>query len=291
MSDDFLSRWSRRKTSAKKSQALVEEERDHGSPASVAGVRADANIPQRSDKHDASEGSNSEAPNPEAPDPEAPESLAAKHPDLPDVETLGEGSDYKAFMKDGIPGELQSAALRKLWRTNPAYRVLDGLNDYDDDFRALHALAGAVKTVYQVGKGMPAPEKKPEDELSDASAETGADDLASDAQSNDDEAVGRDENAHQDDREHSESDGSENAEVAATAQAPTETPEAEPENGEPSAASAENKVTGFEEDLIAIEQEMPVSLVSGGDSHPLSDLRRRRRKASAKMVNSANIRQ
>ncbi|MEM7654038.1 MAG: DUF3306 domain-containing protein, partial [Pseudomonadota bacterium] len=245
MSDDFLSRWSRRKTSAKKSQSLVDEEHDHGSPTSVARLQTDASVPQRSDKQDAGEG----------PNPEAPEALAAQHPELPDVETLGEGSDYKAFMKDGIPGELQSAALRKLWRTNPAYRVLDGLNDYDDDFRALHALAGAVKTVYQVGKGMPAPEKKPDDELPDELAEAGADDLAPDAQSKDDEVAKRDESADQDDREHSESDGSENAEVAATAEEQKETPEAEPANGEPNAASAENKVTGFGQDLNAIEQE------------------------------------
>jgi|GEM_PF-1496817 len=283
MSDDFLSRWSRRKTSAKKSQSLVDEEHDHGSPTSVARLQTDASVPQRSDKHDAGEG----------PNPEAPEALAAQHPELPDVETLGEGSDYKAFMKDGIPGELQSAALRKLWRTNPAYRVLDGLNDYDDDFRALHALAGAVKTVYQVGKGMPAPEKKPEDELADELADepanSGTEDLASDSQSEDDEVVERDESAHQDDREHSESDRSENTEIAATAGAPTETPEAEPENEAPNAASADNKVTGFGEELNVIAQEMPVSLVSASDSHPLSDLRRR--KAGAKIASATNIRQ
>ena len=286
MSDDFLSRWSRRKTSAKKSQSLVDEEHDHGSPTSVARVRTDASVPQRSDKQDASEG-----PNPEA--------LAAQHPEHHDVETLGEGSDYKAFMKDGIPGELQSAALRKLWRTNPAYRVLDGLNDYDDDFRALHALAGAVKTVYQVGKGMPAPEKKPEDELADeladepadAPANSGTEDLASDSQSKDDEVEERNESAPQDDREHSESDRSEVSEVAVPAEAPTKTPEAEPENGAPNAASADNKVTGFGEELHAIAQEMPVSLVSASDSHPLSDLRRRRRKAGAKIASATNIRQ
>jgi len=56
---------------------------------------------------------------------------------LPDVATLEEGSDYRAFMSEGVPDKLRRLALRKLWASNPLFGFRDGLNDYDEDFRAI----------------------------------------------------------------------------------------------------------------------------------------------------------
>lgn len=65
--------------------------------------------------------------------------------DLPDIETLDKDSDYSVFMKEGVPEQLKKLALRKLWRSDPVFAVLDGLNDYDEDFRIIpEAIMGEI---------------------------------------------------------------------------------------------------------------------------------------------------
>lgn len=54
---------------------------------------------------------------------------------LPDPDTLETGSDFSAFMSPGVSGALRRKALRRLWSTGD-YNVRDGLNDYDQDFKA-----------------------------------------------------------------------------------------------------------------------------------------------------------
>lgn len=73
---------------------------------------------------------------------------------LPDPEEMAAGDDFSAFMSRQVPEHLRRLALRKLWRSNPVLACVDGLNDYDDDFRAAALSQGPVKTAYQVGKGM-----------------------------------------------------------------------------------------------------------------------------------------
>lgn len=73
---------------------------------------------------------------------------------LPDPSALEAGDDFAAFMAKEVPARLQNIALRKLWRSNPVLACVDGLNDYDDDFRAAAQAAEPIKTAYQVGKGM-----------------------------------------------------------------------------------------------------------------------------------------
>lgn len=73
---------------------------------------------------------------------------------LPDPETLVQGDDFKAFMAKTVPAHLRKQALRKLWRSNPVLACVDGLNDYDDDYLKGSVGQGAIKTTYQVGKGM-----------------------------------------------------------------------------------------------------------------------------------------
>ncbi|XGA80349.1 DUF3306 domain-containing protein [Halomonas sp. CH40] len=54
---------------------------------------------------------------------------------LPDPETLDAGSDFSAFMSPGVSSALRRKALRQLWSTGD-YNIRDGLNDYDQDFKA-----------------------------------------------------------------------------------------------------------------------------------------------------------
>jgi hypothetical protein len=73
---------------------------------------------------------------------------------LPDPAGMKQGDDFAAFMAKGVPEHLRRKALRSLWRSNPVLACVDGLNDYDDDYRLAALAGGPVKTAYQVGKGM-----------------------------------------------------------------------------------------------------------------------------------------
>jgi hypothetical protein len=70
-----------------------------------------------------------------------------------DLETLSFESDYSVFLKEGVSKHLKNAALQKLWRSNPVLACVDGLNDYDEDFRTVETLTEGLKTSWQVGNG------------------------------------------------------------------------------------------------------------------------------------------
>ena len=63
---------------------------------------------------------------------------------LPKIEELTAESDFTGFLQNGVPEELQRLALRKLWKSNPVFANLDGLNDYDEDFSIITPLAEGV---------------------------------------------------------------------------------------------------------------------------------------------------
>ena len=73
---------------------------------------------------------------------------------LPIPSEMQHGDDFSAFMSKAVPEHLRRQALRTLWRSNPVLACVDGLNDYDDDFRTIGVLKEPIKTAYQVGKGM-----------------------------------------------------------------------------------------------------------------------------------------
>ena len=85
------------------------------------------------------------------PDEAAPEPL-----ELPDLATLDETSDYRPFMRTGVPSELRRDALRTLWRSNPIINSLDGLDDHyvTQDFTDNATVVAGLRTIYRVGKGM-----------------------------------------------------------------------------------------------------------------------------------------
>lgn len=73
---------------------------------------------------------------------------------LPDPDTLELGADITGFMRKEIPELLRRKALRALWKTNPVLAVLDGLNDYDEDYTDAALATKTVNTLYKVGQGM-----------------------------------------------------------------------------------------------------------------------------------------
>ena len=127
----FLSRWARRKEAQRQATAPAEQAPEE---AGAPGAAEEAEPPLRVE-------------------------------DLPDIDSLHEGSDFTVFLKEGVPASLRRRALRKLWRLNPVFANLDGLAEYDEDYHTVVDLPGGVKTLFQAGKGMVQPEEeaKPEE--------------------------------------------------------------------------------------------------------------------------------
>jgi hypothetical protein len=98
VNDDFLSRWSRRKTAVRKGEKVAE-------PAQV------------------------EPPLP----PAAPADDAKPPQPLPPVESLTLESDFAPFMKEEVDPGLRRQALKVLLR-DPRFNVMDGLDVYIDDY-------------------------------------------------------------------------------------------------------------------------------------------------------------
>ncbi|MBD3641922.1 MAG: DUF3306 domain-containing protein [Marinobacter sp.] len=90
---------------------------------------------------------------------------------LPDPETIELGTDITGFMRKEIPELLRRKALRGLWKSNPVLAVLDGLNDYDEDYTLASTAGQAVTSLYKVGEGLVDKAKKAADVLEDESRE------------------------------------------------------------------------------------------------------------------------
>lgn len=132
--EGFLTRWSRRKRESHHAPEDVEEavQTPAGAVAEPDGV-----LP---------EGQAGPSEDPElAANREAAEAV--------DLESLTYESDFTVFMKRGVPDALKNAALRKLWRSNPDLAVLDGLNDYDTDFRTAETAMEGFQSAWKVGRG------------------------------------------------------------------------------------------------------------------------------------------
>ena len=117
-SDGFARRWSRLKQASREDEKTAEPE---------AELVAD----QEADKENELALNNAEAA---APDADEIKEIAED--ELPDIDSLDAESDFTPFMQAGVPENLQRLALRKLWNSNPILANIDGLNDYDEDFKA-----------------------------------------------------------------------------------------------------------------------------------------------------------
>ncbi len=99
------------------------------------------------------------APNPTAEEQELvlnealPEQELLEKYQLPAPDAITLGTDVTGFMRKEIPEYLRRKALRALWTSNPVLAVLDGLNDYDEDFSTVPASASGLRTLYKVGQG------------------------------------------------------------------------------------------------------------------------------------------
>lgn len=140
----FLSRWSRRKSAARREDVPTDD-------ANSAADEADS-----LDAHETRAGGAVDGDAAEAVDEDALDDAAlAERYGLKDPSTLSADDDFTPYMRPGAPPRLRNAALRKLWVSSPTLANIDGLLDYGEDFRTLGAQA-VVKTAYEVGRGFAA---------------------------------------------------------------------------------------------------------------------------------------
>ncbi len=128
--EGFLSRWSKRKGAARESS----DEEDNADGLETAAIGNDGDEP-------AIDGSSGE------------EMLDASDFDDVDFDKLDESSDYTRFIKANVPASIQQQALRKLWTSDPVFEVLDGMNDYDEDFTGTGLAGKVLKTAHKIGRG------------------------------------------------------------------------------------------------------------------------------------------
>ena len=91
---------------------------------------------------------------PETEKAEAAKKIDDATKDLPPIENLGKESDYAPFMREGVPEETRNAALRKLWRSDPAFTepfpFEMHMEDYNKTFVPINA---ATDTLFRAGVG------------------------------------------------------------------------------------------------------------------------------------------
>jgi hypothetical protein len=120
MSEDFLTRWSRRKRDP------TETEQTNSAPNERDTI-AEAAIPESAKSVEAIE-----------PPPEPPFDLK----NLPSIESITAATDIRPFLAPGVPADIARAALRRAWSSDPRIRDFVGLADYDWDYHTPGSAAG-----------------------------------------------------------------------------------------------------------------------------------------------------
>lgn len=131
MSSDrgFLSRWSERKTLAAEGEVLPDE-------AELLDQNVEAE--NRSDSNEDADLSDEE--------------LLKKY-NLPDPESIKDESGLDRFMSGEMPERLRQIALRRLWRLNPLFGVVDDMVEYGEDYTDAATVIEGMQTAYTAGKG------------------------------------------------------------------------------------------------------------------------------------------
>jgi hypothetical protein len=122
MSEDFLTRWSRRKRDA------LETEQAESAPGEPDTHPGEA-VPENA------------APV-EAIKPVTPPEPAFDLKSLPPIESITAATDIRPFLAPGVPLEIARAALRRAWSSDPRIRDFVGLADYDWDYHTPGSAAG-----------------------------------------------------------------------------------------------------------------------------------------------------
>ena len=129
MSDNFFSRWSRRKQGL--DQAAQAELAQDSPQRSRTSTDPQAASPTAVAQQPATTANAKPVAQDASGQAVAQEPLPV--PTLEDVQGLTPASDFQAFMREGVPGEVRNAAMKKLF-TDPHFNVMDGLDIYIGDY-------------------------------------------------------------------------------------------------------------------------------------------------------------
>ncbi|WP_417515911.1 DUF3306 domain-containing protein [Marinobacter sp.] len=154
MAESRWQRWSRQKAEAAQKQTSSKQASSRSTPSEPVPPSAPA------EQNDLSPEVQELAVNESLPEHE----VLAKY-GLPNPDAIELGTDITGFMGKEIPELLRRKALRALWRSNPVLAVLDGLNDYDEDFTDAGLTVKGAKTIYKVGQGLIDKTKKVDQQL------------------------------------------------------------------------------------------------------------------------------
>lgn len=71
---------------------------------------------------------------------------------LPPLDQLNPDSDFTGFMDKRVPDFLRRQALRKLWLSDPAFSLIDGMHEYGEDYSMMAQLAAGA-SAYRPNEG------------------------------------------------------------------------------------------------------------------------------------------
>ena len=124
MSEDFLSRWSRRKDEARRAERGTTQQSSDPGEAKPEAARQHADDPETRNVEPAL----------------TPEEIAA----LPKIDELTADTDITVFLRRGVPEGLRNAALRRMWMLDPAIRDFVGhARDYAYDWNTPGGVPGS----------------------------------------------------------------------------------------------------------------------------------------------------
>lgn len=156
--ENFLARWSRLKGKPDRADASGARANEQSLPASASTPTSRAPREHSEPKHAHAQhpGETPQRQDAKVEDEGTKGSRGIEMRDFSDFdfEKLDFNSDYTQFMKDDVPEEARTKALRQLWTSNPVLANMDGLDDYCEDYTdAAMVPVGGVRTAYQIGKG------------------------------------------------------------------------------------------------------------------------------------------
>ena len=126
----FLSRWSARKAEIARAGAVRDDDTDEQNEANAAGA----------DKESDEEAALSD------------DELLEKY-ELPDPNDITEEAGLDRFFDGKTPERLRQMALRRLWRINPFFGIVDDMVEYGEDYTDAATVIDGMQTAYQAGKG------------------------------------------------------------------------------------------------------------------------------------------
>ena len=148
----FLSRWSARKAEIARAGAVRDDDIDEQNEANLAGA----------DKESDEEAALTD------------DELLEKY-ELPDPNDITEEAGLDRFFDGKTPERLRQMALRRLWRINPFFGIVDDMVEYGEDYTDAATVIDGMQTAYQAGKGYLKKAISPEE--ADETVETQTDDV------------------------------------------------------------------------------------------------------------------